>query len=47
VTTGCVNDDDFVLLFPEKGNALFSDLHRVSFFPVTKERTLNLCRVLL
>jgi hypothetical protein len=47
VATGCVNDDNLVLLLPEKSNPLFGDFHRVSFFPIAEEGTLNLGRVLL
>lgn len=47
MATGCVNDDNLVLLLPEKGYSLFGDFYRVSFFPISKEGTLNLGRILL
>jgi len=47
MATGCVNDDDLVLLLPEKGNSFFSNFYGISFFPISKEGTLNLGRILL
>jgi hypothetical protein len=45
MTTRCINNNNFILFLSKESNTFFCNFHRISFILMTKEGTLNFCRV--